>query len=97
MNYPYRHQEPYQYQTAERLLELLEVFYWKGDIYRKQQFIHLTVRGVPYILEVMETAVDISRDGIPVNGAFGTDVAKLAMEVLKVIEVDSKRVARKRS
>ena len=82
---------------AERLLELLEVFYWKGDAYRKANMIYLRVRESDYQLEVMDAAIDISRDGYTVGVSFGDDIARSAMEIARIIEVDSKRVKHNRS
>lgn len=49
-------------------------FFHKSEIYRKENFIFLNVRGFDYTLEVMGSTVDINRNGSVVGVGFDTDL-----------------------
>lgn len=74
---------------VERLLELLSTFFYKSEIYRKENLIFLKVRGFDYVLEVMNGTVDINRNGSVVGVGFDNDLSKMAMRLARIIEKDS--------
>lgn len=74
---------------AERLLELLSTFFWKSEMYRKENLIFLKVRGFDYTLEVMNGTVDINRNGHVVGFGFDNDLDRMAMKLARIIEKDS--------
>lgn len=74
---------------AERLLELLSTFFYKSEIYRKENLIFLKVRGFDYVLEVMNETVDINRNGSVAGVGFDTDLGRMAMKLARIIEKDS--------
>ena len=75
----------------ERLLELLSTFFYKSEMYRKENLIFIKVRGFDYVLEVMNGTVDINRNGSVVGVGFDTDLSKMAMRLARIIEKDSVR------
>lgn len=74
---------------VERLLELLSTFFYKSEIYRKENLIFLKVRGFDYVLELMNGTVDINRNGSVVGVGFDNDLSKMAMRLARIIEKDS--------
>ena len=74
---------------AERLLELLSTFFYKSEMYRKENFIFLKVRGLDYVLEIMDGTVDINRNGSVVGAGFDNDLDRMGIRLARIIEKDS--------